>query len=207
MALMSLKFTHYYAFSAVVVLYVHFIRNCSRKSSPEANLAYYTAGKQGQEDLASCGSHSSFAQRYAMVLEELRKEADKAKSQVENPTIERPMAGSYLSSTAREISGSQRQTRQSDQAKGQHASSSTNPSHNIADVSEQGISREQFPAEIFGQQHEQQAFVAESLDDVSPPSYIADLASWGEFDSLATTGLADFGNFFPFEGLQGFGVE
>ncbi|KAF7588877.1 hypothetical protein BBP40_005062 [Aspergillus hancockii] len=199
-------FTHYYAFSAVVVLYVHFIRNCSHKSSPEANITYYTAGKQGQEDLASCGSQSSFAQRYVMVLEELRKEADKAKTQAQHATNDGgSVNGSYLTSTEREVSGYQRRSHRSDRSKGQHPSNSLGASQTIPYALEQGIPSEPFPSGTFRQQPEPQEFVAGPLDDVSPSSYIADLASWGEFDSLATTGLADFGSFFPFEGLQGFG--
>ncbi|KAB8242796.1 fungal-specific transcription factor domain-containing protein [Aspergillus flavus] len=199
-----LQFTHYYAFSAVVVLYVHYIRSRSRQSTTDADLAYYMAGKQGQDDLASCGSQSSFSQRYVMVLEELRKEAHKAtirgnQESIDQPPTNRPGPGGTENATSRleeldqlrNIAGSQ------DAEAYPAASERLDDIPGSAQVSYRGVQPVgsfQFPA---GPQESEVG----SLQGISPESYIADLASWGEFDSLAATGFGDFGVFFPRYGI------
>ncbi|XHG09656.1 hypothetical protein AWENTII_012699 [Aspergillus wentii] len=72
----SFWFTHYYVFSAIVVLYVHVI--CSQSDSSDNWHHYLESGEQAQQELSTCGTNSSFAHRYVVVLEELRREALKA---------------------------------------------------------------------------------------------------------------------------------
>ncbi|GMG47916.1 unnamed protein product [Aspergillus oryzae var. brunneus] len=174
----------------------------SRQSTTDADLAYYMAGKQGQDDLASCGSQSSFSQRYVMVLEELRKEAHKAtirgnQESIDQPPTNRPGPGGTENATSRleeldqlrNIAGSQ------DAEAYPAASERLDDIPGSAQVSYRGVQPVgsfQFPA---GPQESEVG----SLQGISPESYIADLASWGEFDSLAATGLGDFGNLFPFD--------
>lgn len=167
------------------------------------------AGKQGQDDLASCGSQSSFSQRYVMVLEELRKEAHKAtirgnQESIDQPPTNRPGPGGTENATSRleeldqlrNIAGSQ------DAEAYPAASERLDDIPGSAQVSYRGVQPVgsfQFPA---GPQESEVG----SLQGISPESYIADLASWGEFDSLAATGFGDFGNLFPFDvppGLEG----
>ncbi|XRM47112.1 hypothetical protein ABZX51_010113 [Aspergillus tubingensis] len=75
-------FTHYYAFSAIMILYFRVIQLCAQRGNvEEVCLKYLRTGECAQQDLASCSSHSSFVQRYVVVLEELRQEARTAVNQ------------------------------------------------------------------------------------------------------------------------------
>ncbi|KAE8138932.1 fungal-specific transcription factor domain-containing protein [Aspergillus pseudotamarii] len=195
-----LKFTHYYAFSAIVVLYVHYIRSRSRQSTTDADMAYYMAGKQGQDDLASCGSQSSFSQRYVMVLEELRKEAHKAtirgnQESIDQPVTNRPDPGATEGGTSRPGELDPLRNLADSQHTGVYpvASDRLDGIPCPAQVSYHGVQ----PAGSFQFPSAPQESEVGSLQGISPESYIADLASWGEFDSLAATGLGDFGNLFP----------
>lgn len=69
-----LQFTHYYAFCAVVVLYVYTIQR--RADPPSTWRPYFAAAEKCQHQISSFKSEKdSFAQRYSIVLEELRLEA------------------------------------------------------------------------------------------------------------------------------------
>ncbi|KAF9894711.1 hypothetical protein FE257_006601 [Aspergillus nanangensis] len=193
-------FTHYYAFSAIVVLYVHFIRTSSLQGSIEPNhFAYLKAGEQGQKDLATCGSQSSFAQRYVMVLEELRKEAHKATKRSQRGVSEtavvhpQPRLDPIETSTA---------SSSSQQGLVHCLNAGNYPVHEPSHLSSGGGAMQSLE-QPFGVQPEQQGYMTGFVQDTSPASYIVDLTSWGEFDSLATTGIGDFGNWFPFQELQG----
>ncbi|OKL61786.1 hypothetical protein UA08_02213 [Talaromyces atroroseus] len=83
----STQFTHYYGFSAIMVLYVRVIQLAAQKRSLEEVSKYLQIGEQAQRDLASCGSRSSFARRYVVVLEELRLEARAAANQNDNSRV------------------------------------------------------------------------------------------------------------------------
>ncbi|EHA21344.1 hypothetical protein ASPNIDRAFT_191550, partial [Aspergillus niger ATCC 1015] len=75
-------FTHYYAFSAIMILYIRVIQLSAQRGNAGDNcLKYLQTGECAQKDLASCSSHSSFVQRYVVVLEELRQEARMAVNQ------------------------------------------------------------------------------------------------------------------------------
>ncbi|KAE8315071.1 fungal-specific transcription factor domain-containing protein [Aspergillus transmontanensis] len=200
-----MQFTHYYAFSAVVVLYVHYIRSRSRQSTTDLDLAYYMAGKQGQDDLASCGSQSSFSQRYVMVLEELRKEAHKAtirgnQESIDQQPTNRPDPGATESGTSRPEELDQLRIMADSQRTGVYpaAGDRLDDIPGSAQVSYRGVQ----PVGSFQFPSGPQESEVGSLQGISPESYIADLASWGEFDSLAATGLGDFGNLFPFDDNQ-----
>lgn len=75
------QFTHYYAFSAIMILYVRVIQLATQKDSPEDVFKYLRTGEHAQRDLATSASQSSFVQRYVVVLEELRAEARLAANQ------------------------------------------------------------------------------------------------------------------------------
>ncbi|PWY95181.1 Zn(II)2Cys6 transcription factor [Aspergillus sclerotioniger CBS 115572] len=68
-------FTHYYAFSAIMILYLRVMQLAAQKGNPEEISKYLQIGECAQRDLSSCAFQSSFVQRYIVVLEELRQEA------------------------------------------------------------------------------------------------------------------------------------
>lgn len=77
--LTTTQFTHYYVFSAIVVLYVSVIQNWMNLDfEPSHNLQI---GEEAQRELAKCGTQASFPQRYVVVLEELRQEAKRIMNQ------------------------------------------------------------------------------------------------------------------------------
>jgi len=65
--------TQYFAFSAVVVLYVYTIQQ--QQSSVDSHLAHYEAAMRCQAQISSLAVTDSLAERYGIVLEELRLEA------------------------------------------------------------------------------------------------------------------------------------
>jgi hypothetical protein len=71
----SNQFTHYYAFCAIAVLYVDTIQ---RRSDPHDSWRpSFQAAEKCQAQLSSFVAENSFAQRYGIVLEELRLEVVK----------------------------------------------------------------------------------------------------------------------------------
>lgn len=65
-----------------MILYFRVIQLCAQRGNvEEICLKYLRTGECAQQDLASCSSHSSFVQRYVVVLEELRQEARTAVNQ------------------------------------------------------------------------------------------------------------------------------
>lgn len=58
-----------------MVLYVYVIQSWSDPNNEHNQ--YLSIGEEAQLELSKCGSQTSFAQRYVVVLEELRKEARK----------------------------------------------------------------------------------------------------------------------------------
>ncbi|GME55270.1 Transcription factor [Neofusicoccum parvum] len=65
-------FTHYFAFCAVVVLYVYVIQQ--RHSPPEAYLHHFRAAVKCQDQISDIATKGSLAERYGVVLQELRLE-------------------------------------------------------------------------------------------------------------------------------------
>ncbi|RAL01120.1 Zn(II)2Cys6 transcription factor [Aspergillus ibericus CBS 121593] len=78
-------FTHYYAFSAIMILYLRVIQLAAQKGDGGEVSKYLHTGERAQRDLAGCCSQSSFVQRYVVVLEELRQEARIAANQTDHP--------------------------------------------------------------------------------------------------------------------------
>ncbi|KAK9372327.1 fungal-specific transcription factor domain-containing protein [Lipomyces chichibuensis] len=71
----ALWFTQYVAFCSVVVLYVYVIR--CRSEAPDDMEKYLDAAQKCQRQIAVAAKENSLAQRYSVVLEELRSEAFK----------------------------------------------------------------------------------------------------------------------------------
>lgn len=73
MANLLIQFTSYFAFSAVVVLYVYVIQQAT---SPDETLDdYLDAATRCQSQMSSIAEKGSLSSRYCLVLEELRLEA------------------------------------------------------------------------------------------------------------------------------------
>jgi galactonate dehydratase len=53
-------------------------------------------------------------------------------------------------------------------------------------------------------QTEPQVWIGDLMQDSSPTTYIPNLTSWGDLDSLALTGLGELGYLFSSDNLQGF---
>lgn len=86
----ALWFTQYVAFCSVVVLYVYCIR-CRSEAVSQVSIgerkgaeAYLDAAQKCQRQLSSAAKENSLAQRYLIILEELRVEATREKEQNED---------------------------------------------------------------------------------------------------------------------------
>ncbi|KAL4888162.1 fungal-specific transcription factor domain-containing protein [Aspergillus ambiguus] len=174
-------FTHYYAFCAVVVLYVHTIQTPSPLSP--SDIRYFESGEQGQQDLATCGSKSSFAQRYVIILEELRKEANSALEQKLH-RVEASVANPYDHGQSAKGRTDNVQAENDPPPCSQPPASKTIMQDPSMGTTEDGT-------------HLVMPDGADSwmdtLLDASPDSCVAELTGWGEFDCLVSTGLGDFG--------------
>ncbi|RDW86249.1 Zn(II)2Cys6 transcription factor [Aspergillus mulundensis] len=192
-------FTQYYAFSAIVVLYVHFIQSCTHKNV-EASLTHFQAGERAQQHLAACGAQSSFARRYAMVLEELRKEAQKCIQQKQQPVaVDRYTGQQAANSTNVRMNGSQ----EPNVSGGSFGHERTGYSQTMFTRPEQGATHNS-SLELMNMQPEQHAWLETLLQDNSPGTYAPSLTGWGEFDSLALTGLGELGYLFSSDNLPDF---
>ncbi|KAL4991463.1 hypothetical protein BDW68DRAFT_198706 [Aspergillus falconensis] len=192
-------FTHYYAFSAVVVLYVHFIQSYTQTSA-EASLTHFRAGERAQQHLATCGSQSSFAQRYAMVLEELREEAQKCIQQKQQwAAANRNQGQEVAGSAGANISAPQ-------ELEISRQSFSYEPARFPQSAfahAEQGIPRNP-TLELSDIHPGQQTWIETLIQSSSPGTYIPSFTGWGEFDSLALTGLGELGYLFSSDNLPDF---
>ncbi|TDZ16418.1 Activator of stress genes 1 [Colletotrichum orbiculare MAFF 240422] len=164
-------FTSYFAFSAVVVLYVYTIQ---QRTAPSATWqAYFNAATRCQGQLATLADNESqLAARYCLVLEELRIEALR---QTERLLHSPPVAN-------------------------QNGGGGPLP-HGVAgdDVQNQHDQQQQQQQQHHQQQQQQHALVNLNFPDVgqedfvgfdaSPSSSLADMTSWGQFDSMVTSGF------------------
>ncbi|KAL0933905.1 fungal specific transcription factor domain-containing protein [Colletotrichum truncatum] len=149
-------FTSYFAFSAVVVLYVYTIQQ--RTAPAETWQSYFNAATRCQTQLATLADNESqLAARYCLVLEELRTEALRQTERLHNAAV----ANQNGASLARAVVSN---------------------------------------TEELQNQHEQHALVGLNFPDVahaedfvgfdaSPSSSLADMTSWGQFDSMVTSGF------------------
>lgn len=180
-----------------MVLYVHTIQSSSPNEALQER--YFTSGEQAQHDLATCGSKSSFAQRYVVILEELRKEAQAA--------LQRRRNGEKNSGPSRGSIGGVRPlstiAAKHIKSKGTEESETTclepygdretaHPQIDTMQLSPGAIATSQLQLPETGD-----VWIENLLGDGSPDSYVAELTGWGEFDCLASTGLGDFSNLFP----------
>jgi hypothetical protein len=185
-------FTQYYAFCAVVVLYVYRIQQ--HIVAPGKCQGYFSAGQRVQAVLEGISETDCLSKRYCLVLEELRLEA----ARHQNKT---------------------RTTEQIDAIASPAASSSTfaaTPNANFAaqvptpqrDPSPAGFSNPVagYYGAAPGLPTPEQALFNSNF--MSPESVMADLTSWGQFDSLVTAGIGMLdGGGFDGDGNFGFGFS
>jgi galactonate dehydratase len=179
------QFTHYYAFSAIAVLYVHFIHMCSQAVNIEQYLYYFQIGEQAQNDLATCSGRSPSVRRYLVVLEELREEAKKATKRCQQALgitlpISEPQHVTFADNVLREAQ------RMDD-----------NRQLNIPDIiANQDAVQLMALSQV---QSDQPGLITGSKDEAYADSDIPNLAAWGDLDSLAFTGLGELDFTFPSE--------
>ena len=158
------KFTHYFAFCAVVILYIYTIQQ--RNSPRDKYRAYFEAAEKCQRQISAMAGHESLAERYSVVLEELRLEAVKQTETTRDAQNQAPrmsslsQVGQLFPTTA--IDGYQ-------------------PAHpgNVNGASEFDLA-----TNLYANGHE--AGPVEGQNSTTPSSLMAELTSWGEFDSLVS---------------------
>jgi hypothetical protein len=167
-------FTQYYAFCAVVVLYVYRIQQGIVE--PGKCQGYFAAGQRCQAVLSSISDMDCLSKRYCLVLEELRLEAARHQQKPSSATattevpdmVAEPMPSTLAHSTT-------------------NAPASLNPPV----LTPQSDASPAFTAPYFPGANN--ALTPDStLFNTSflPTSNImADLTSWGQFDSLVTAGI------------------
>jgi hypothetical protein len=160
---MSSQFTQYFAFCAVVVLYVYTIQQAHATNGKYR--AQYKAAERCQEHIAGMSESGSLAQRYTVVLEELRLEAIKQTQRQQEETHSRTHINSILQSDIADP----RLNTQSGQ------------SNALGENNQDGlrISLDMFPMS-------DPAAFNNGPNSATPSSLIAELTSWGEFDSLVS---------------------
>lgn len=139
-------FTSYFAFCAVVVLYVYAIQQSS--STPATYQAYLDAATKCQNQIAGFAGTESLAHRYCLVLEELRLEAVRHSAE-----------------------------RRDDAAYAQAAFPAAGAGDDALLNGDGGF--DQFPMMDDGT----------GILNPSPSISLADMTSWGNFDSMVTSGL------------------
>jgi hypothetical protein len=186
------QFTHYYVFCATVVLYVSVIQGQFEPWGAGEDFLedHLKDGEQAQKDLNTYGASSSYCRRYVLVLEELRNEARRSiRYSRQNPesrmaVTPHPHPVASLSTAA--ATGNQSSiyvASRTPQRPIEHQDlASNNPSGGL--VSTLGLSEIESQSETRGQTDS--AIYAASL-----PTTMDDFTNWGEFDSLALTGLGD----------------
>ncbi|KAF2821827.1 fungal-specific transcription factor domain-containing protein [Ophiobolus disseminans] len=172
----SFWFTQYYAFCSVVVLYIHRIQQ--HIVTPGECEGYFSAGQKCQRQLESVSETDCLARRYCLVLEELRLEALRQVNKAQGATSLPFSADASAEHTL-------------------DPNSESLPPFPTAD--DEGVSHSQYYANI--PTPESAVFGSGFLPN---SSIMADLTSWGQFDSLVTAGIGLFDS----AGMQdgGFGV-
>jgi hypothetical protein len=147
----------------VVILYVYTIQQ--RNAAEDNYRAYFDAAAKCQSQISSVAENESLAQRYTVVLEELRMEAIKQTQRPESQT------GNELNS----ILESSFLAPQADMGPSQ----SLGPDGSNQDAMQPPVGIFSDPA-IFG----------DGQNATTPSSLMAELTSWGEFDSLVSLPIA-----------------
>ncbi|KAK0118637.1 hypothetical protein ONS96_011726 [Cadophora gregata f. sp. sojae] len=161
-------FTHYFAFCAVVILYIYTIQQ--RNSPREKYRAYFEAAEKCQRQISAMAGHESLAERYSVVLEELRLEAVKQTETTRDTNNQAlrmnsmPQVGQIFPTAV--IDGYQQ----------------SHPSN------DRRTSDFDLATNAYAHGHEGGG-PGEGQNSTTPSSLMAELTSWGEFDSLVNAGM------------------
>lgn len=181
----SFWFTQYYAFCAVVVLYIYRIQQ--HLSTPGKCEGYFAAGQKCQRQLESVSETDCLARRYCLVLEELRVEAVRQTGTLSTPSanllpvsLDTPTGETGIQDTLMPTPTPQTDTATPSGLSSAFYNTSNNP-----------------PTP------ESAAFTSNYLPS---SSIMADLTSWDQFDSLVTAGIGMFDGGFQEDNGFGFGL-
>jgi hypothetical protein len=169
-------FTQYYAFCAVVVLYIYRIQQ--HLSTPGTCEGYFAAGQKCQRQLETISESDCLARRYCLVLEELRLEAVRQTNTPLNLAESALPAVGAHERNASSVLPLSAATPQSDAAQG-------------------------LTSAFYGNVPPTPESAIFNPDYMPSNSVMADLTSWGQFDSLVTAGIGIFDG--GFQGDNGFG--
>ncbi|KAL5412374.1 hypothetical protein PMIN03_004316 [Paraphaeosphaeria minitans] len=194
-------FTQYYAFCAVVVLYIHRIQQGIVE--PGTCEGYYAAGLRCQGVLSSISEADCLSKRYVLVLEELRIEAAK----VRGPGKQQQ----------RQQQRQQQQQQQAQSATTPASATATSPAVGSGLTPSLGGTLGESPGFVdayFGAGSGGMANNLPTPDStvfntsfLPTSSIMADLTSWGQFDSLVTAGIGMLdGGGYGGEAGYGFGL-
>lgn len=153
----SLQFTHYFAFCAMVVLYVYTIQR--RQSSQDTYRIYFDAAAKCQSQISMIAENESLAQRYSVVLEELRLEALKQTQVPQQYTVINH--------------------------RGSNAGLPTQASYQTPLQISPDQSGYHYSGDMFS--GTEANMLPEGPGATTPSSLMAELTSWGEFDSLVSS--------------------
>lgn len=183
----SFWFTQCYAFCAVVVLYIYRIQQ--HLVTPGKCEGYFDAGQKCQRQLESVSETDCLARRYCLVLEELRVEASRQGGRLSNAG-DTPLSlpsevtiGDSRSSAPDVLLPGSTITPQTDSASPGLGAAFYNPG-NIPPTPESAVF---------------------NTFNMPSNSIMADLTSWGQFDSLVTAGIGMFDAEYQGDNVFGFG--
>ncbi|KAF2676811.1 hypothetical protein K458DRAFT_178271 [Lentithecium fluviatile CBS 122367] len=189
-------FTQYYAFCAVVVLYVYRIQQGI--VSPGKCEGYFKAGQRCQAVLSSISETDCLSKRYCLVLEELRLEAARHQH--------RPGSGSAGTGAVGGTTDTPEHAQSSTSSSSSTAANAnlTAPALTPQSEASPAFSNPYYPPTTNNPLTPDSALFNTSFLPTS--NIMADLTSWGQFDSLVTAGIGmlDGGGFME-DGGWGFG--
>jgi hypothetical protein len=170
-------FTQYYAFCAVVVLYVYRIQ---QHLSRGKCAGYFAAGQRCQAVLNSISETDCMSKRYCLVLEELRLEAEKQRRQASATTMT-PAATATAAPPTKDMS-----PLPSSFAHSTTTAPNSSTALHPTTLTSQSDATNAFSNPYYPLTPDSALFDASFL---SSDSIMADLTSWGQFDSLVTAGI------------------
>jgi hypothetical protein len=181
-------FTQYYAFCAVVVLYIYRIRQ--HLLTPGQCEGYFAAGQKCQRQLESISETDCLARRYCLVLEELRLEAVRQTNQQSRSGI----TGTTPLSLSTSNSG----------LTDQNQNSSVLP---LPDTTTQSGASPDLTGSFYNNVSPTPESAIFNSNYLPSNSAMADLTSWGQFDSLVTAGIGIFDGVYQGDNNFGFGFN
>ena len=182
-------FTQYYAFCAVVVLYIYRIRQ--HLLTPGQCEGYFSAGQKCQRQLESISETDCLARRYCVVLEELRLEAVRQTNQQDRP------GSGFAGATPLPVPGAG----VTDQ---NHTNSTVST---LPEATLQNGASPDMTANFYNNVPQTPDSTMFNSNYMPSNSVMADLTSWGQFDSLVTAGIGIFDGGFQGDNNFGFGFN